>query len=98
MYAAIQDIVPARLRATAMAAYYMTMYLCGASFGPLLTGRLSDWFAARAQAAGAAAEAARGIGLHQAMYSMPVLSVAVAAILLAGARAIRDNEVSCSDT
>jgi hypothetical protein len=45
VYAAIQDIVPAHLRGTAMAAYYMAMYLCGASFGPLATGKLSDWLA-----------------------------------------------------
>ena len=86
VYAAIQDIVPAGLRATAMAAYYLAMYLCGASFGPLITGRLSDRFAQQAAAAGATAEVARAIGLHQAMYIIPALSVLLAAILLAGSR------------
>jgi MFS family permease len=86
VYAAIQDIVPAQLRGTAMAAYYLAMYLCGASFGPLVTGRLSDIFARQALAAGAAAEAARAYGLHQAMYVIPVFSVLLGAVLWVGAR------------
>jgi MFS family permease len=32
-------------RATAMSIYFLAMYLCGASFGPLITGRLSDYLA-----------------------------------------------------
>lgn len=81
VYSAIQDMVAPQLRGTAMAVYFMAMYLCGASFGPLLTGRLSDVLARRAVEAGAAAEAARAIGLHQAMYVIPVLSVALAIVL-----------------
>ena len=86
VYAAIQDIVPATLRGTAMAAYYMAMYLCGAAFGPLVTGRMSDYFARHAMATGMAAEAARGIGLHQAMYTIPMLSVALAGVLWVSAQ------------
>ena len=89
VYAAIQDVVPAALRATAMAAYYLAMYLCGASFGPLVTGRLSDHFARQAMAGGAAAEAARAAGLHQAMHVIPALSVLLAAVLWAGARQVK---------
>jgi predicted MFS family arabinose efflux permease len=44
LYAAIQDIVPAGMRGSAMAGYFMVMYLCGGSFGPLVTGALSDRF------------------------------------------------------
>jgi MFS family permease len=87
-YAAIQDIVPASLRGTAMAVYFMAMYLCGASFGPLATGGLSDHFAREAAGSGAVTEAARAIGLHQAMYVIPALSVALAATLWAGANAM----------
>jgi len=47
VYAAIQDVVPAGMRGSAMAAYYMVMYLCGGSFGPLVTGALSDRFGLR---------------------------------------------------
>ena len=60
VYAAIQDIVAPALRGRAMAVYFMAMYLCGASFGPLLTGRLSDLMARRAaDAAGAGASRKR---------------------------------------
>ena len=48
VYSALQDIVAPSLRGTAMAIYFMAMYLLGASFGPILTGRLSDYFAHKA--------------------------------------------------
>jgi len=86
VYAAIQDIVPGQLRGTAMAAYYLAMYLCGASFGPLVTGRLSDHFARAAANGGVAPDAARAIGLHQAMYLIPACSVVLAAVLWMAAR------------
>jgi MFS family permease len=91
VYSAIHDIVAPAVRATAMSVYFLAMYLCGASFGPLITGRLSDYLArSAAQAAGASAvgEAYRAIGLHQAMYVIPVLSVALALVLYAGSRTI----------
>jgi MFS family permease len=91
VYAAIQDIVPDRLRGTAMAAYYMAMYLCGASFGPLATGKLSDWLAGRAAAAGSPLEAARAAGLHRAMYSIPVLALALALVLWRAGKATPDE-------
>jgi predicted MFS family arabinose efflux permease len=74
VYAAIQDLAPADLRATAMSLYFLGMYLCGGAFGPLVMGALSDHFAA-------IAGGDRAIGLHQAMYAMPVVSVAVAGAL-----------------
>ncbi|MGA2040380.1 MAG: MFS transporter [Bryobacteraceae bacterium] len=86
VYAAIQDIVPAQLRGTAMAVYYLAMYLCGASFGPLVTGRLSDHFARAAANSGIALEAARAIGLHHAMYLIPVCSAALAGVLWVAGR------------
>ena len=91
VYSAIQDIVAPALRGTTMAVYFLAMYLCGASFGPLLTGRLSDFLArSAAQAAGAAviSEANRATGLHQAMYVIPALSAALALALYAGSRTI----------
>ena len=91
VYAAIQDIVPAQLRGTAMATYYLAMYLCGASFGPLLTGRLSDHFAHAAANGGVTPEGARAIGLHQAMYLIPACSVVLAAVLWAAGRSWKQN-------
>jgi MFS family permease len=91
VYSAIQDIVAPAMRGTAMAIYFMAMYLCGASFGPYLTGRLSDLMARRAaEAAGAArvTEAFRAIGLQQAMFIIPVLSLLLAVVLYCGSRTI----------
>jgi len=84
VYASIQDIVEPGARGIAMATYFVVMYLGGASWGPLITGRLSDHFAGEAaRAAGLAVitEAAKAIGLHQAMYVIPLLSVMLAGVL-----------------
>jgi len=94
VYSAIQDLVPPSLRGTTMSVYFLAMYLCGASFGPLITGRLSDYLAHRAaDDAGAAVvtEAYRAIGLHQAMYVIPLFSVGLALVLYAGSRTIASD-------
>jgi MFS family permease len=89
VYSAIQDLVAPNQRGATMAIYFMAMYMCGASFGPLLTGRLSDFLAHRAAAHTGSAtitEALRAIGLQQAMLIIPVLSIVLAAVLYAGSR------------
>lgn len=91
VYSSIQDIVPPAKRGTTMAIYFMLMYMGGASLGPYLTGRLSDAMARRAaDAAGSSVitEAARAVGLQQAMLVIPVLSVGLALVLWAGSRTI----------
>jgi len=91
VYSSIQDIVPPAQRGTAMALYFMLMYLCGASMGPLLTGALSDAMAHRAaEAAGSVVvtEAFKAVGLQQAMLIIPVLSVGLALVLWVGSRTI----------
>jgi predicted MFS family arabinose efflux permease len=96
VYSSLQDIVAPALRGTAMAVYFMAMYLLGASFGPLITGRLSDYFAHKAAVAAGSAqitEAARALGLHDAMYVLPLLALGLAGVLFAGALTIaRDME------
>jgi predicted MFS family arabinose efflux permease len=87
VYAAIQDIVPAGLRGTAMAGYYLVMYVCGGAFGPLFTGALSDRLARLAAGGTIVTESARAQGLHDAMYIVPVLCVALAAVLWRAGRA-----------
>ena len=92
-YAAIQDVVSPSLRGTAMALYFLAMYVLGASFGPLLTGMASDHFtAAAAREAGAALtgslEPYRGAGLRRAMQLLPGLMVALAGVLWAGSRTV----------
>lgn len=98
VYATIQDVVEPALRGTAMALYFFAMYVLGASVGPVVTGRLSDFLARRAaleagRAAGAAAlpEAFRAAGLHQAMYLIPTLGIVLAAVLFAGAVTVRTD-------
>ena len=86
VYAALHDVVGPEARATAMSVYLLVTYLCGAAFGPLLTGRLSDVFAKSAAGAGAVTEAAKAMGLHQAMYVIPALSLLLAIVLWAGGR------------
>ena len=94
VYSAIQDIVAPNQRASAMAIYFMAMYMCGASFGPLFTGKLSDVLAHRAAAlAGSASvtEAFRAVGLQQAMLVIPVLCIALAFVLYMGSRTIASD-------
>ena len=78
VYAAIHDLVPPESRGRAMSVYLLATYLGGASWGPLATGRLSDWLA---RASGLGGEPARASGLHGAMYVVPGLAVVLAGIL-----------------
>lgn len=95
VYAALQDVVPASQRGTAMAVYFLAMYVLGAAFGPVVTGVLSDRLTARAaRAAGvlaggpAALEPFRAAGLHAALLVVPALALALAAVLWAASRTI----------
>jgi MFS family permease len=87
VYATLHDVVEPSLRGTAMALYFFAMYVLGASFGPLATGFVSDYFTRRA-AAGAPLEPFRGAGLHSAMYVIPILSVLLALVLFAATRTV----------
>lgn len=89
VYSSIQDIVAPTQRGLTMALYFMAMYLCGASFGPLLTGSISDRMARQAMAEAGASqmtEAFKAIGLQQAMVIIPVLSAALAVVLWMASR------------
>ena len=95
VYAAIQDVVEPGLRGTAMALYFFVMYVLGGAFGTYVLGGLSDWFAARAMrmageslVKGRVPEQFRGIGLHQAMYVVPLLCVGLAIVLFAASRTV----------
>jgi len=91
VYSSIHDIVAPAHRGTAMSIYFMAMYLCGASFGPVITGRLSDMMARRAATmAGSSVitDAARATGLQQAMLVIPALSLGLALVLFAGSRTV----------
>ena len=51
VYSTIQDVIEPSLRGTAMALYFFAMYVLGGSFGPVLTGFLSELFTTRAATA-----------------------------------------------
>jgi predicted MFS family arabinose efflux permease len=91
VYPSIQDIVPPSLRGTTMAFYFMVMYLGGASFGSLITGNLSDRLARRAAGSPVITEAAKAIGLQQAMFIIPAMAIALALVLYAGSRTIEGD-------
>jgi MFS family permease len=89
VYSAIQDVIEPRLRGTAVALYFCFMYILGASMGPVGTGLLSDHFAHKAMVdagAGSMTEAFKATGLHNAMYIIPILALAAAAVLFAASR------------
>ena len=95
VYSTIQDIIEPASRGTAMAVYFLAMYVLGASLGPYGTGLLSDFFTKRtAQLAGVmettntALEPFRAEGLHTAMYIIPVLGIILTLVLLAGSRTV----------
>jgi len=99
VYSTIHDIVEPALRGTAMALYFFAMYVLGASLGPIGTGWVSDFFARHAaSAAGLSLAGSSGIpeqfkaaGLHQAMYMIPVLGLALVAVLFAGSLTVRKD-------
>lgn len=91
VYASLHDIVGPELRGTAIAIYFLVMYLGGASFGPVLTGKLSDIMARRAATLAGSAkitEAFRAVGLQQAMLIVPVLALALGVVLWMGSKSM----------
>jgi MFS family permease len=94
VYTAIQDVIEPRLRGMAVAIYFCCMYIFGASLGPVGTGILSDHFARKAMMdAGASSmtEAFKAIGLHHAMYAIPILALAAAMVLFAASRTMEKD-------
>ena len=92
VYATIQDIVEPAMRGMAMAIYFCAMYLLGGVLGPVATGWASDYFARRAAAADGAAtvtEWHKAVGLHDAMYLIPILNAALVVVLFAASRTVK---------
>jgi MFS family permease len=101
VYPAIHDVIEPSMRGTAMALYFFSMYVLGASLGPVGTGYASDFFTKRAALAGGvtdllsqqALEPFRAEGLHSAMYLIPALEGVLAVVLFAAATTVtRDME------
>jgi MFS family permease len=94
VYATIQDIIEPSLRGMAMAIYFCAMYFLGAVLGPVGTGWISDYFARRAAAADGAAtvlEPHKAVGLHDAMYVIPVVNAALVVVLFAASRTVQGD-------
>jgi MFS family permease len=94
VYASIQDIVAPALRGTSMAIYFVVMYLGGASWGTVIIGKLSDMLALHAaHQAGfdKITEAAKAIGVQQALLAVPALSLLLALVLWAGSKTIEQD-------
>jgi MFS family permease len=96
VYTAIQDVVEPRLRATAMALFFAGLYLLGGGLGPVVVGGLSDHFAHTAMLAAGAeqmTEAFKAVGLHDAMYLIPVALFLTMVFLFLAARCfVRDAQ------
>jgi MFS family permease len=91
VYATIQDLNEPSLRGMAMAIYFCAMYFLGAVLGPVATGWVSDAFARRAAAADnstVVTELHKAVGLHDAMYLIPVLNAVLVVVLFVAARTV----------
>jgi MFS family permease len=92
VYATIQDIVAPAMRGTAMAVYFFVFYLVAAA-GLRAFGKLSDHLAQQALDGGASAKDAPALGLHGALYVVPLLTAALVGVLFAGSLTVtRDHQ------
>ena len=69
-----------------MGIYFFAMYLLGGSIGPVLTGKLSDYFARLAMTTAGSSfvtDPFRAAGLHSAMYITPLCSFILSMVLFA---------------
>ncbi len=96
IYSTIASINEPASRGSAMAIYFMAMYLLGASFGPYVVGAISDYFTQNAAAAAGIIEFSpktlepfRAVGLRSAMYLVPILSGILTAVLYMASRTVR---------
>lgn len=94
VYATIQDITEPTTRGMAMAIYFCAMYLLGAVLGPMAMGAISDHFARDAAALEESAtitEWHKAVGLHHAMYVIPILDAALVVVLIAASRTVKQD-------
>ncbi len=98
VYSTISDVTEPAMRGTAMAVYFLAMYLLGASLGPWIIGIISDYFTSQAAIAAGVTELTaktlepfRGAGLRSAMYLVPVLSTLLMIVLFAASRTVKKD-------
>jgi MFS family permease len=98
VYSTISDVTEPALRGTAMAIYFLAMYLLGASLGPWIIGIISDYFTTQAAISAGVTEFTaktlepfRGAGLRSAMYLVPILSTLLMLVLFAASRTVKKD-------
>lgn len=98
VYSTIADVTEPAMRGTAMAIYFLAMYLLGASLGPWIIGLISDYFTTQAAITAGVTEFTaktlepfRGAGLRSAMYLVPILSTALMLVLFAASRTVKND-------
>jgi MFS family permease len=110
VYSTVQDVIEPSLRGTAMALYFAAMYALGGMFGPPVFGAVSDYCTHRAAIeAGANLDDLRGpelqtalepykaAGVRGAMYLLPAVNLALAAVLFAGTRTVAADAQKLQD-
>jgi MFS family permease len=97
VYATIQDIIEPSLRGMAMAIYFCAMYFLGALLGPVATGWVSDYCARRTAGFEPMTELHKAVGLHDAMYLIPVLNAALVVVLVAASRTVTGDYQRCRE-
>jgi hypothetical protein len=80
-----------------MAIYFCAMYFLGALLGPVATGWVSDYFARRAAGFEPVTELHKAVGLHDAMYLIPVLNAALVVVLFAASRTVTGDYQRCRE-
>ncbi|MCC6382701.1 MAG: MFS transporter [Dehalococcoidia bacterium] len=85
LYAVLMTQTPARIRASVMSIVQLTTNLAGFGLGPVLTGKLSDYFGG-------------GVGIKYALASVSVLFVVAALLLLLSGRLLfgRDGKAGAA--
>jgi len=98
VYSTISDVTEPAMRGTAMAVYFLAMYLLGASLGPWIIGIISDYFTTQAAISAGVTEFTaktlepfRGAGLRSAMYLVPILSTLLMLVLFAASRTVKKD-------
>ena len=104
VYSTIADVTEPAMRGTAMAVYFLAMYLLGASLGPWIIGMMSDYFTQQAASAAGVTqftaqtlEPFRGAGLRSAMYLVPIFSTLLTIVLFAASRTVKKDVEKMND-
>jgi hypothetical protein len=77
-----------------MSLYFLAMYFLGGAAGPVILGRFSDLMARRAadlEGAAAITEQHKAVGLHNAMFIIPLLGAILVPVLFAASRTVKGD-------